>query len=472
MKDTSTQQKTNRSSNAITSARESLPVPVLLISHMPEDAIVSDRYPVEKLPFTVGRSSKATLSLKDRDASREHFVLSLGEEGLSIEDLASSNGTFVNGRRLSKPRLVRDRITLIRAGQSLFVLDLDGRDLLKPPPAERFGIVGPFHATSLIGSLREATYAPRNILLAGPSGSGKELAARAFAKMLDKPLITYNAARYSSIEEATATLFGVASKRFSGVDASSGLIEQADNKVLFIDEVHNYPERVQRTFLRIMEDGRFSRIGDNRQRPIDVRFIFASNAPAPTFSLAADFLARLRLIEISPLKHRIADIPHIFRYILAQTLHQLNLEAEPVLSRLDADHFEELCLADYTNLNVRALVDVAERLATRILSGVSPEQSIREVFAQLFSDGSVQNRYKKQARGFLGSIQSMWSSAHRTPNAVSKSHYEENKELIVSLYNELNSVKAVREALQQRNISCSERWLSTYLDKWGVRPKK
>ena len=70
-------------------------------------------------------------------------------------------------------------------------------------------------------------------------------------------------------------------KVFSNVEPRIGVIEKADGGTLLGDEVHNLPPRVQRGLLRLVEDGLFSRIGETTERPINVRFILASNAPPP-----------------------------------------------------------------------------------------------------------------------------------------------------------------------------------------------
>ena len=127
-------------------------------------------------------------------------------------------------------------------------------------------MAGNFHVGPLLLSLQQAAVSGRHVLLAGPSGAGKELCAQALAIMMGagrKPLslTAHNAARFTSEEEAASTLFGIGSKVFSNVDPRPGVVEQAHGGALFLDEIHNLPERVQRSLLRVIEDGLLSRIG-------------------------------------------------------------------------------------------------------------------------------------------------------------------------------------------------------------------
>ena len=129
---------------------------------------------------------------------------------------------------------------------------------------------------------------------------GPELAAKALAKMMKRPIIAHNAAKFGSDDEAAANLFGVAPRVFTNVDARPGLFEKSDKKVLFLDDINNLPKRHQKSLLRVIEEGLVSRIGDTRQRKIEVRCLFAANEPPPRYGLEHDLLARLRVLEIPP----------------------------------------------------------------------------------------------------------------------------------------------------------------------------
>jgi hypothetical protein len=431
-------------------------VPVLLVAYAPPAAVTVDRC-VVAIAFTVGRGSDCDLPVLDDKMSKRHFCVSRTERGFFAEDLGSTNGTFVGGARLAGRRPI-EGACVIRAGRSVFVFHPDGAALLEPPPLDRFGMAGRFHAGSLLKDLEEATLSARHVLLAGPTGTGKELAARAIASMSAKvgagpAILAHNAARFASADEAAATLFGVGPHVFSGVDGRPGLIEQAEGGVLFLDEVHNLPERVQRGLLRVIEDGETARIGETRTRPAGVSFVLASNQDGPTCGLAHDLFARLRRVRVPPLAERIADVPCIFDAVLKGALSRHGIGEADVLPLLGGDHYETLCLHGFENDNVRGLVDLADRLATRIAAKAAPPEAVTAVFMEHFGDGPVAARYGNKAG-----------------EADGTSHYERHKDLVIAAFRECGgNLSATERLLRDRGVRASRRWIAVFLEKWGVR---
>ncbi|MCP4678446.1 MAG: FHA domain-containing protein [Deltaproteobacteria bacterium] len=430
-------------------------MPGLLVAYAPVGACTVDRCLVSP-PFVVGRGPDCHLAIRDTKVSKNHFRITHGAEGFVLEDLESTNGTFLNGRPIIGKCPVRSQ-SVIRVGSAVLVFVQEASILLEPPPIERYEMAGVFHTGPLLDELGDAASSARHVLLAGPTGTGKELAARAITAMTTsrtgKPLklLAHNAARFSSAEEAAATLFGVGARVFSGVDERAGLIARAHGGALFIDEVHNLPARVQRSLLRVIEDGQTARIGETAAIPAEVRFIFASNAPGKTRGLAGDLFARLRLVQIPPLTERIADIPRIFEAVLTKTFESYGLNVDQVSPLLEADHFEALCLDGFAAENIRGLVDLADRIATRITRGTTPLRTIEAVFGGKYGDGPVSKR--------------------GAPNKTKgPRHYEDNRDLIIAAYRECNgNLSAAERLLKSRGLSCSRRWLAKYLDKWEVR---
>jgi transcriptional regulator with AAA-type ATPase domain len=300
-----------------------------------------------------------------------------------VEDVGSKNGTFVDGEPIGAPVELRDQ-ALIRAGRVLLVFQADAGPLLSAEPEETFGIAGRFHAPRLVADLEEASRSRRNLLLTGPSGSGKELAAGAIAGIEGRPLLAQNAARFSSEDEAAATLFGVGSKVFSEVGERPGYIERADGGALFLDEAHNLPPRVQKSLLRVIEDAELARIGRTETRKVDVRFVLASNEPPPDHGLAEDLLARLRKVELPPLVERKADIPEIFDQMLKKELRRIGCEDDPRRDLLEETHYEALILDGFEETNARGLQDLADRIATRADVHKDARRATGEIMAERY----------------------------------------------------------------------------------------
>ena len=125
--------------------------------------------------------------------------------------------------------------------------------------------------------------------------------------------MAHNCARSATEEEAVSTLFGVGKGVFSGVSARPGLLEQAADGILFLDEAHVLSPRVQRSLLRFAEDGVFARIGENIARQLRLLLVLGTNldvelATAQGF-LAFDLVNRLQQVAIPPLGERRADVP-------------------------------------------------------------------------------------------------------------------------------------------------------------------
>ena len=452
-------------------------VPGLLLAYGPPGVVTSDRCLVTP-PFTVGRSSSCHLPLDDAKVSKQHFRILKKDGFYVVEDLESTNGTYLNGKRLEGKLVCADQ-AVIRAGREVFVFHFNAGRILETPPPNRHGLKGPFHSGPLIQDLMEVAHSNRHVLLSGPSGAGKELAAGALAAIWGNkgrplPVLAHNAARFTSEDEAAATLFGVSARVFSNVDPRPGLIERAGGGVLFLDEVHNLPSRVQRTLLRTIEDGRYSRIGESKERDADVRFVMASNAPPPDHGLAHDLLARLRVMSIPALSQRIADIPEIFLSSLKNALAQHEMDAGQVVPLLGGDHFEAMCLDGFPVDNVRGILDLTDRLVSKIVTGVTPADAVAQVFAERFLRGPVVQRYSRapMPAGVSARTPVHASEAPKpTPSGDdSHSHYEAHKDQIIATYIQCNgNLSATERMLRSQGIRCTRRWIGIFAAKWGLR---
>ncbi len=437
-------------SGPITAFKKKDDMPVILAAYHPSGTVATDRCTVYA-GFIVGRKSTCGLAVADERLSGNHFKFCTVDGMLGIEDLGSRNGTFLNGNRVDGKMIVPDN-SVIRAGRCVFVFHRNGGHLLSTPMEDRFGWAGGFHTAFILEELREASISKRNILVNGPTGTGKEMAASTIATMLDKQLFIFNAARIASKEEASSTLFGVASRFFSNVDARPGLIESASGNVLFIDEVHNLPENTQRALLRVMETKETSRIGETVTKQADVRFVLASNEGGDTKGLAHDLYARLRIVTLPPLSERRADIPEIFVQLLKHSLQEHKIPAAPVIAALGADHFEALCLDGFESDNVRGLTDLTDRIATRIAVGRAPKEAIVEVLGARLNDSPAALR------------------GTGVNEDAADSKYDRNKAAIIEAYRVCKGNISLTEArLKTLGISCSRRWLSVFLERWGVK---
>src|SRR4249919_670534 len=143
------------------------------------------------------------------------------------------------------------------------------------------------------------------ILITGPNGAGKERIAeiiQANSSVKNGPMVTLNCGALPS-ELIEAELFGADAGAYTGASkAREGKFEAADGGTLFLDEIGNLPPAGQMKLLRVLETGRFERLGSNRERQVKVRVISATNADLPAMiragSFREDLFYRLNVIEL------------------------------------------------------------------------------------------------------------------------------------------------------------------------------
>lgn len=163
------------------------------------------------------------------------------------------------------------------------------------------------------------------VLISGPNGSGKERIAeivQANSSVKDGPFITLDCGALPA-ELIEAELFGAEAGAYTGANRSrEGKFEAADGGTLFLDEIGNLPMAGQVKLLRVLETGRFARLGSTRERQVKVRVISASNADLPALihsgQFRQDLYYRLNVIEIAlpALRDRPRDILPLARHFL------------------------------------------------------------------------------------------------------------------------------------------------------------
>jgi DNA-binding NtrC family response regulator len=186
----------------------------------------------------------------------------------------------------------------------------------------------------LRGLIRRVGPTDLSALLHGPSGSGKELVARALhgaSARAPKPMIAINCASVAPTL-LDAELFGYRKGAFTGAMTDrTGLIEAAHGSTLFLDEIGDMPLPMQAALLRVLEQREVKRLGDNAPRAVDFRLVCATHrdldAEVAASRFRADLLFRLRevTIEVPPLADRGDDVALLAHAFLRQAEAQLGL---------------------------------------------------------------------------------------------------------------------------------------------------
>jgi DNA-binding NtrC family response regulator len=213
------------------------------------------------------------------------------------------------------------------------------------------------------GLIEKVAPTDATVLVCGPSGTGKEVVARALhanSARRDRPLVTINCA---ALQETLleSELFGHEKGAFTGaVQAKAGLVEVAEGGTLFVDEIGEMASGLQAKLLRILEDGHYRRVGGTVELSADVRVVAATNRSLEeeikVNRFREDLYYRLNVITVTLplLRERPQDIPELIEHFL--TTRQLGTTRYHIQS----DALDALVRHDWPG-NVRELANVLER---------------------------------------------------------------------------------------------------------------
>ena len=207
-------------------------------------------------------------------------------------------------------------------------------------------------------------YAPysHSVLITGATGSGKELVAAALHKSSGRTgkYRPENCARLGELAESQ--LFGHERGAFTGANKPyQGLFEQADEGTLFLDEINSLRPDIQGMLLRVMEENAIRRMGSEKDIPVNVRLVAATNEDLDTEESAfrGDLLGRFSLIlELPPLKDRREDIPLLAHHFLKS----FSENEEKEFAGFTEDAMRALQAYDWPR-NIRQLKSAIERAA-------------------------------------------------------------------------------------------------------------
>ena len=191
------------------------------------------------------------------------------------------------------------------------------------------------HFDEIVGESREFTemlkrvetvaLTDSTVLVHGPTGTGKEVIARAIhhrSRRRDRPLIKVNCAAISA-GLVESELFGHVKGAFTGaVSHRDGRFKVADNGTLFLDEVGELPLETQSKLLRVLQEHEFEPVGSSKSIKVNVRIIAATNrdlaAAVKTGAFRSDLYYRLNVfpIRVPPLSERLDDIPALVSFFV------------------------------------------------------------------------------------------------------------------------------------------------------------
>jgi len=304
-----------------------------------------------------GKNGIALLKdLRERGESAEVVLITaFADLDTAIEALRAGAGDM-----LLKPFRVSQVLGALRHGLERAQLRRENwvlrRELQqRTPPAD--GLVGRSIAIKgLQAALRRVSTVDSTVLLTGESGTGKELAALALHRLsphADGPFVPVNCAT-AAPANLEAELFGHPGRE--------GLLVYAQGGTLFLDEVGELPLALQASLLRVLEDRRIRPLGSDRDIPVHVRIVAATNRPladdVTDGRFRADLFYRLHVVQINlpPLRAHKEDIPDLVAHFIGSMAPRLGVA--PI--HVSDDEMGYLHQYDWPG-NVRELRNLIER---------------------------------------------------------------------------------------------------------------
>ena len=318
----------------VTDAHEK-PVPGLLqISSGGKPACAPIR--LDDKPIVLGRYQAEDVVMVDDDrVSRRHTRITPRGGGVRVQDLESRNGTYVDGQRVAD-ETYSAAPRVLRVGQSLLIFVPDIRPFRVGVEVRGDEVVGPTLRRARL-AVERAAEGGDSLLLTGPSGAGKELAARAFhaASSAKGPFVAVNCATIPA-GLAERLLFGARRGAYSGANADAeGYVQAADGGTLFLDEVAELDPSVQPKLLRVLELHEVVSLGASHPRKVDVRICAATlrdlRADVSAGRFREDLYYRIGRPEVRlpSLVERLEELP----WLVARELSRVDprLVAHPLL---------------------------------------------------------------------------------------------------------------------------------------------
>ena len=312
--------------------------------------------------ITVGSAEGNTLIIDDPLVSRFHLELVRAPDTIRLQDLDSTNGTFVGPTRLALGFLQPG--TIVRIGATELRISAGRTMRVDLAEEELPGLRGSSQAMRrLLATVQQVAPGNASVLITGESGTGKEVTAaaiHALGPQPDGPFVTVDCGALAP-QLVAAELFGHERGAFTGADRMrSGAFERADGGTLFLDEIGELSLDAQTALLGVLDRRRFRRVGGGEEIGVDVRIVAATHRDLRSevnrgrFRLDLYYRLAVVLLTIPPLRDRLEDLVPLITHFL----QELGSDRTP-LDLFGQDGLAELARHSWPG-NVRELRNAVE----------------------------------------------------------------------------------------------------------------
>jgi DNA-binding NtrC family response regulator len=331
---------------------------------------------LERGTLFLGAHPDNDVIIEDKAVSRYHMEIALVEGGLLVKDRKSKNGTFLNGAKVDQG-VATDGSKITIGSTNILVASADEKVEVKPSSAPAFGhLIGSSDAMrTLFTLLAKVAKSDATVLVEGETGTGKELVGRAIhdhSTRAKGPFIVVDCGAVAP-ELVESELFGHEKGSFTGAIATRrGAFEEADGGTIVLDEIGELPPEIQPKLLRVLEAREVKRVGENKQRKVDVRVVAATNrdlaAEVEKGTFRKDLYYRLAVVKVRvpSLRERKDDVTFLIDHFLKHMGRTPDAVSPSLRERL---------LAHSWPGNVRELRNAVERAAA-LSGGIDDENQV------------------------------------------------------------------------------------------------
>ena len=283
---------------------------VELLARRPFDLVLTD------LRLTDSTGIELLTRIK-QDSPETEVILMTGHGSVDLTIEAIKRGAYYY---VEKPFTPGQVLMLVDRALEFASVRKENRTLKRTlgGEAEAFGMSGRTpKLLQIFETIRATASSDASVLIEGESGTGKELIATAFHRHSNRaagPFVQINCAAIPR-DLIESELFGYKRGAFTGADRDKrGLIEAASGGTLLLDEIADMPAHLQTKLLRVLQERKVRRLGDEREIPVDFRLVAATNRDTAQAikegALREDLYFRISTIriEVPPLRERLDDL--------------------------------------------------------------------------------------------------------------------------------------------------------------------